>query len=271
MIPYLVLLSSFIALFAFCFSNYLQWGDIFAAMTWLVRPTIFVIAFFIFCGYEIAVKVHENSVAEYAGSYGQGLWRALTAIMLSLLTVVAIPSLMFSGFTLFLYRYAGYQYLPLLNHLSKLCMLYFGLFFLVGAMLGAAMAARFKTNRLAAYSLTVAFVLLNTTFTDVPFRIPYLLFNSYKIERLLYSIKDFVTVVPYELGSSFRVYPILRIPNGADSVDTRGVLDWIPSNRCPDRVFHSAGCQEVAPHRRLGHSDVSPVVHAKGLHVTYGQ
>ncbi len=67
--PYLVLLILLLGLFTFCFSNYRQWGDIFSTMIWLVRPAILVIAFFIYCGYELAVKIHETCVAEYVGSY----------------------------------------------------------------------------------------------------------------------------------------------------------------------------------------------------------
>jgi hypothetical protein len=79
-------------------------------------------------------------------------------------------------------------------------------------MLGTAMAAKLKTKRLAVYSLTVIFMLLNTTFTDVLFRVPYLLFNSYPAERMLYYFKDFLTVVPYELGNHFDINPIYGFP-----------------------------------------------------------
>ncbi len=74
------------------------------------------------------------------------------------------------------------------------------------------MAAKLKTKRLAVYSLTVIFMLLNTTFTDVLFRVPYLLFNSYPAERMLYYFKDFLTVVPYELGNHFDINPIYGFP-----------------------------------------------------------
>jgi hypothetical protein len=94
----------------------------------------------------------------------------------------------------------------------KLSGLYFGLSFLIGIMLGTAMAAKLKTKRLAVYSLTVIFMLLNTTFTDVLFRVPYLLFNSYPAERMLYYFKDFLTVVPYELGNHFDINPIYGFP-----------------------------------------------------------
>jgi hypothetical protein len=138
--------------------------------------------------------------------------KAYGAIILSLLTTVAIPSVMFFAFIIFIYYFSNVQYFPLLIHLIKLSVLYFGLSFIIGIMLGTAMAAKLKNNRLAIYSLTVVFMLLNTTFIAAPFRIPYLLFNSYLTERMLYYIKDFFTMVPYELGSHFAIDPIYGFP-----------------------------------------------------------
>jgi len=210
--PYFVLLALILAYFGFCFNNYLVYGDIFSVAIWLVRPDIFLIAYFIYLSYELAVKMFDNNMVEYIKTYEHGLLKAYGAIILSLLTIVAIPSIMFFAFILFMYYFSNVQYLPLLIHLIKLSVLYFGLSFLIGIMLGTVMAAKLKTNRLAVYSLTVVFMLLNTTFTEVIFRIPYLLFNSYPTERMLYYIKDFFTIVPYELGSSFAIYPIYGFP-----------------------------------------------------------
>ncbi|MEW6182462.1 MAG: hypothetical protein AB1500_04695 [Bacillota bacterium] len=217
-LPYFVLLASIVAYFGFCLINYLQYRDIFSvdifsnATLW-VRPCIFVIAFFIYCGYELAVGMYDNNMAEYLKTYQQGLLKAYAAIILCLLTIVAIPSIMFFSFILFMYYYFDVQYyLPFLLHLMKLSILYFGLSFLIGIMLGTAMAAKLKTKRLAVYSLTVIFMLLNTTFTDVPFRMPYLLFNSYLTERMLYYFKHFLTVVPQQLGSHSAIYPLYGFP-----------------------------------------------------------
>lgn len=217
-LPYFVLLALIVAYFGFCLNNYLQYRDIFSvdifsSATLWVRPCIFVIAFFIYCGYELAVRMYDNNMAEYLKTYQQGLLKAYAAIILCLLTIVALPSIMFLAFILFMYYYFDVQYyLPFLIHLMKLSVLYFGLSFVIGIMLGTAMATKLKTNRLAVYSLTVIFMLLNTTFTDVPFRIPYLLFNSYPTERMLYYFKDFLTVVPQQLGSHSAIYPIYGFP-----------------------------------------------------------
>ncbi|PKM79675.1 MAG: hypothetical protein CVU88_05295 [Firmicutes bacterium HGW-Firmicutes-13] len=156
--------------------------------------------------------MYDHSMVEYLKTYEQGLLKAYGAIILCLLTIVAIPSIMFFALIVFMYYYIDVQYLPFLIHLMKLSVLYFGLSFVIGIMLGTAMAAKLKTKRLAVYSLTVIFMLLNTTFTDVPFRIPYLLFESYLTERMLYYFKDFLTVVPHELGSSFMIYPFYGFP-----------------------------------------------------------
>ena len=211
-LPFFVLLALIPAYFGFCFQNYLQYSDIFSVAVWLVRPCIFLIAFFIYCSYELAVKMYDNNMVEYLKTYEQGLLKAYAAIILCLLTIIALPAIMFFAFILFIYYYIDVQYLPFLIHLMKLSVLYFGLSFVIGIMLGTAMAAKLKTKRLAVYSLTVIFMLLNTIFTDVPFRIPYLLFNSYLTERMLYYFKDFLTVVPHQLGSNFQIYPIYGFP-----------------------------------------------------------
>jgi len=208
-LPYLVLLALIVAYFGFCFNNYLHY---FSVAIWLVRSCIFLVAFFIYCSYELAVRMYDNNMVEYLKTYQQGLLKAYAAIILCLLTIIALPSIMFFAFILFMYYYNDVQYLPFLIHLMKLSILYFGLSFLIGIMLGTAMAAKLKTKRLAVYSLTVIFMLLNTTFTDVLFRVPYLLFNSYQTERMLYYFKDFLTVVPYQLGNNFIIDPIYGFP-----------------------------------------------------------
>lgn len=198
--------------FIFYLNNHLQYQDIFSTCVWLARPCIFLIVFFIYCSYELAVKMYDNNMAEYFKAYRQGLLKAYAAIILCLLTIVALPAVMFFAFILFIYYHANVQYLPFLIHLVKLSVLYFGLSFVIGIMLGTAMAAGLKTKRLAVYSLTIIFMLLNTTSTDALFRVPYLLFNSYPAERMLYCFKDFLTVVPYQLGSTFMIYPIYGFP-----------------------------------------------------------
>jgi len=211
-IPYFALLALTLAYFGFCFNNYLQYSEIFSVAMWLVRPCIFLIAFFIYCSYELAIKMYDNNMVEYLKIYGQGLWKAYGAIILCLSTIVAIPSIMFFAFVVFMYYYIDVYYLPFLIHLMKLSVLYFGLSFIIGMMLGTAMAAKLKNKRLAVYGFAVIFMLLNTTFTEAPFRIPYLLFNSYRTERMLYYIKDFLTVVPHELGNNFTIAPIYGFP-----------------------------------------------------------
>ncbi|KFD41717.1 hypothetical protein DK28_0206065 [Peptococcaceae bacterium SCADC1_2_3] len=211
-LPYFVLLALIVAYFGFCFNNYLHYRDIFSVTIWLVRTDIFLIAFFIYCSYELAVRLYDNNMVEYLKIYEHGLLKTYGAIILCLLTIVALPSIMFFAFILFMYCYIDVQYLPFLIHLMKLSVLYFGLSFVIGIMLGTAMAAKLKTKRLAVYSLTVIFMLLNTTFTVVLFRVPYLLFNSYPTERILYYFKDFLTVVPYELGNRFTIDPIYGFP-----------------------------------------------------------
>ncbi|HHW40603.1 MAG TPA: hypothetical protein GXX19_05550 [Syntrophomonadaceae bacterium] len=210
--PYFVLLALTLAYFGFCFNNYLQYREIFSTLIWLVRPCIFFIVFFIYLSYELTIKMYDHNMVEYLTTYKHGLWKTYAAIIVCLLTIIALPSIMFFVFILFIYCYIDVQYLPFLIHLMKLSVLYFGLSFVTGIMLGTAMAAKLKTKRLVVYSLTVIFMLLNTTFTDVPFRVPYLLFNSYRTERMLYYFKDFLTVVPHELGNNFSVVPIYGFP-----------------------------------------------------------
>ncbi|UNC91050.1 hypothetical protein [Candidatus Contubernalis alkaliaceticus] len=211
-IPYFVLLALILIYIGFCFNNYLQYSDIFSVTIWLVRPLIFLIAFFIYIGYEHTIKIYDNNMVEYFNTYQQGLLKIYGVILLCLLTIVVIPSIIILAFTVFMYYYIDVQYLPFLIHLKKLSVLYFGLSFIIGIMLGTAMAAKLKTKRLAVYSLTVIFILLNTTFTDIPFRIPYSLFNSYLTEKMLYYFKDFFSVVPHELGNSFILDPIYGFP-----------------------------------------------------------
>jgi hypothetical protein len=53
---------------------------------------------------------------------------------------------------------------------------------------------------------------MNTVAPVALFRVPYLLFNAYGVEKILYDIKDFVTIVPVELGSTFKVIPLYGFP-----------------------------------------------------------
>ncbi|MDD4360381.1 MAG: hypothetical protein PHV50_07485 [Syntrophaceticus sp.] len=211
-VPYFVLLGLSLIYFAFCYNNYLQYSEIISVIIWLVRPCIILIACFIYLSYELTFKMYDHNIVEYLKTYEQGLWKAYGAIVLCLLTIVAIPAVMFFLFIIFMYYYTDVQYLPFLYHLVKLSVLYFGLSFVIGIMLGTAMAAKLETNRLAVYSLTVIFMLLNTTFPEVLFRVPYLLFNSYRMERTLYYIKDFFTVVSHELGNQFMIDPLYGFP-----------------------------------------------------------
>lgn len=211
-IAYFILVALSLVYLVFCFNNYLEYNEIFSTLIWLVRPCIFLAAFFIYFSYELAIKMYDHNMVEYLKTFEYGLLKAYGAIILCLLTIIVLPAMMFSSFIIYMYHYIDVQYLPFLIHLVKLSVLYFGLLFVVGMMLGTAMAAKLKTKRLAVYSLTVIFMLLNTTFTDVPFRIPYLLFNSYQTEKMLYHIKDFLTVVPQELGNSFTIDPIYGFP-----------------------------------------------------------
>lgn len=211
-VPYYIMLTLLLLYFGFCYQNYLQYSDIFSVTIWLTRPSILLIAFFIYLSYELVIRMYDNNMVEYLKTYKQGLLKAYGAILLCLLTIVMMPSIMLFAFVVFMYYYIDVQYLPFLVHLMKLSVLYFGLSFIIGIMLGTAMAAKLKNNRLATYTLTVFFILLNTTFTDAPFRIPYLLFESYFTERVLYYIKDFFTVVPHQLGSNFAIYPFYGFP-----------------------------------------------------------
>jgi len=212
-IPYYAVLALIVAMSVYCLGSYSRSGDVFSAIKWwLARPTILIMTFFIYCGYELTVRMHDNNMVEYVRAHTRGLLKAYSAVLFSLLTIVAVPSSMFFAFFLFLYHRVGVSYAPFLVHLVKLSVLYFGLSPAAGAMLGMAMAARLRSNRLAVYSLTTGFMLLNTTFTDVPFRVPYLVFNSYLVERALYYIKDFLTLVPHQLGSHFAIYPIYGFP-----------------------------------------------------------
>jgi hypothetical protein len=209
---YLFFFALIFAYLGYCFNNYLRFGEIYSTLVWLVRPCIFVVAFFIYCGYELAVQLNDNYMIEYLATYRNGLYKAYGAFILTGIIITAPVFILIFTFVIFLYRYFGIQYTSFLIHTIKLAVLYYGISPVIGVMLGTAMAAKLKTNRLAVYSLTVILVLLNTTYTDAPFRIPYLLFNSYFIERLLYYFKDFFTLVPHQLGSQFAVYPIYGFP-----------------------------------------------------------
>lgn len=211
-IPYFTVLALLLAYWVFSFTNYLRHGDLFSALIGLVRPNLLLIALFMYCGYRLAVTLQDNHMVEYLTISKQGLARVYGSLILCQMTLVMVPFTMYLAFVLFLYRYADVRYPPLLTHLIKLCMLYCGLSFLIGGLLGITMAVRFQGRRLAAYGLTVVLVLLNTTFTDVPFRMPRLLFDAYATERMLYYFKDFVTLVPHEIGSTFEIPPIYGFP-----------------------------------------------------------
>ena len=212
-IPYLAVLAMFSAYTAFRFIQYMEYQNIFMTLRWFVIPCVFLIASFIYFSYELTIKLHENNMAEYFRAYRQGLWQAYGAIILCLLTLVAIPSTMFLLFMLFFYNYINVEYYPFMVHLLKVSLLYFGMSFIAGILLGTVMAAKLKSNRLAVYSLTVLFMLLNTTVTsNLFFHISYMLLNSYPLEKVLFGIKDFFTLVPHQLGSNFAIDPIYGLP-----------------------------------------------------------
>jgi len=212
-VPYLVVLAIFSLYTAFRFVQYMGFHNIFMTMRWLVIPCVFLIASFIYFSYELAIKMYENNMAEYFKAYRRGLWQAYGAIILCLSTLVAIPAMTFLLFMLFFFYYINVEYYPFLVHLVKVSLLYFGLSFIAGVMSGTAMAAKLKSNRLAVYSLTVLFMLLNTTFTSSLFyQLSYSLLNSYPLEKVLFGIKDFFTLVPHQLGSNFAIDPIYGLP-----------------------------------------------------------
>lgn len=216
-LPYLTLLVLIFVFFINIFLRYsgiIIWnsGNLISFIHRLLLPCIFFIAFFIYFSYELTMRMYDNNMVEYLQAYKQGLWQAYSAIIVFLLTLVAIPYFFIFAFFVFIYFYYDVQYIPFLIHLTKLSLLYFGLAPVAAIMLGTAMAARLKTKRFAVYSLTVLLILLNTTFTTIPFRVPYLLFNSYWTEKMLYYIQDFFTLVPYALGNSVGIDPIYGFP-----------------------------------------------------------
>ena len=211
-IPYILVLFLSVALVILCFYIQLRYNYTADTIRLLVFPIILFVVFFIYISYELSVKLHDHNMTEYLQTYGRGLWKTYGAILLCLLTLIMIPALLFSAFTIYLYYFIHAQYIPFLHHLLKLSLLYFVLAFFIGAMLGTAMAAVFKNKRLVVYSLTLLFLFLNTTAPMSVFRVPYLLFNAYGVEKILYDVKDFVTIVPLELGSSFAVVPLYGFP-----------------------------------------------------------
>jgi hypothetical protein len=211
-VPYFLVLFISVAFVILCFYIQLRYNYASDTLWLLVLPIILFVVFFICIGYELTVKLHDHNMAEYLQTYDRGLWKTYGAILLCLLTLIMIPALLFSAFTIFIYFFIQAQYIPFLLHLLKLSLLYFILAFSIGGMLGIAMAAVFKTRRLAAYSLTLLFLFMNTVAPVALFRVPYLLFNAYGVEKILYDIKDFVTIVPVELGSTFKVIPLYGFP-----------------------------------------------------------
>ena len=211
-IPYMLVLFLSVALVILCFYIQLRYNYTADTLRLLVFPVILFVVFFIYISYELTVKLHDHNMTEYLQTYGRGLWKTYAAILLCLLTLIMIPALILSAFTIFLYFFIDARYIPFLLHLLKLSLLYFILAFFAGGMLGTAMAAVFKARRLAVYSLTLLFLFLNTAAPMSVFRVPYLLFNAYGVEKILYDVKDFVTIVPLELGSSFEVVPLYGFP-----------------------------------------------------------
>lgn len=212
-IPYWSMLVIFLIHTVFRFLQYTEYHNIFMTLRWLVIPCVFLIAGFIYFSYELTVKLHENSMTEYLQVHRQGLWQAYGAIILCLLTLIAIPAMMSLLFMLFFYNYSNVEYYPFMVHLIKVSLLYFGMSFIAGIMLGMVMAAKLKSNRLAVYSLTILFMLLNTAFTsNLFFHISYMLLSSYPLEKVLFGIKDFFTLVPHQLGSNFAIDAIYGLP-----------------------------------------------------------
>lgn len=210
--PFVLLQVLIMIYLVYCFHNYVTYREVFSTMIWLVRPNILIIAFLIYCGYQLAATIQDNHMIEYLATYRQGLLKVYGAFILSLVTLTSIPAIMMSTFALVIYFFSDINYTPLFHHFLKLSALYFGMSFLVAIVLGVLLAAKFRGNRLKVYSSIITLVLLNTTFTDVPFRIPRLLFDSYLVEQILYNIKDYFTLVPHELGSNFAIIPMYGFP-----------------------------------------------------------
>ena len=192
----------------------LDFNAAFSLAELMVRPLIIYVLLFVVIGYELTLKLYTNKTSGYLAAHDLGLLKAYFAIIACLITIIILPFVMFLMAVIVAYYHHGFTYYPpFLNHMIMISVLYFGGSLTIGSFLGAAMAAKFKTKRLAAYSLTVALFMLNTaSFVEIPFRIPYLLFGSYQAEKVLYYIKDFFTLVPYELDGVFMVYPIYGFP-----------------------------------------------------------
>ena len=92
---YLFMMALVMLLFVFCSNNYLEYQDFYSTLFGLTLPSLFFIAFFIYFGYELTVKIYDHSLTEYMGIYPYGLLKMYGAILLSLLTLVALPSLLF--------------------------------------------------------------------------------------------------------------------------------------------------------------------------------
>jgi hypothetical protein len=141
-VPYFLVLFISVAFVILCFYIQLRYNYASDTLWLLVLPIILFVVFFICIGYELTVKLHDHNMAEYLQTYDRGLWKTYGAILLCLLTLIMIPALLFSAFTIFIYFFIQAQYIPFLLHLLKLSLLYFILAFSIGGMLGIAMAAQ---------------------------------------------------------------------------------------------------------------------------------
>ncbi|EKP95301.1 hypothetical protein [Thermaerobacter subterraneus] len=191
---------------------FLRHRALFPALESVFQPNIFIVALFIYCFYNLARTLRDHSLDESFKTTKYGLARVYAGLVGCLLVISTIPFVLYLMLSALFYALSGLDFDPVLIHLIKTCILYSWLSFLIAGLLGIVFGSVFGGRRLAVYGLTVGLILLNTTFTEVPFRIPLLLFGSSWTENLLYSIKDFVRLVPHEIGNAFAVPDIYGFP-----------------------------------------------------------
>ncbi|ADU51421.1 hypothetical protein Tmar_1308 [Thermaerobacter marianensis DSM 12885] len=191
---------------------FLRHRALFPALESVFQPNIFVVALFIYCFYNLARAIRDQALDELFKTTRYGLVRVYAGLIGCLLVISTIPFVLYLMLSTLLYTLAGFNFTPLLIHLIKACVLYAWLSFIIGGMLGVVFGIFFGARRIAVYGLTVGLVLLNTAFTDVPFRIPLLLFGSSWAENFLYSVKDFLQLVPHDIGNTFPIPDIYGFP-----------------------------------------------------------
>ena len=177
---------------------YAAYYDLIGNVQNMLRPCIVGIAVFIYLGYEFGVKVFERNLDESITALNSR-GKTLTSTVSVLALLAGGLFLIHLGFFAVLYLKEDTYSLLLGTHVALCGVLYVFVPLFASGLIGALFAVALKTRRFLVYMLTILFILLNSDMIVPVLFLPYNYFHSTQGTSFLYRVKDFFTLVPFNL------------------------------------------------------------------------